>query len=69
MEDLELLREARERAAGLLEELRRQQAELAMRPDLRGVEAGERAMREAVDAAARMVESIEQALRSAGHPG
>ena len=66
-DQIQLLLAAREKARKLLEEIIRQQAELDAAPpaiDRAQLEAGRYAMRQAIDSASRMLQSIEEALAS-----
>jgi hypothetical protein len=62
-----ILEDARRRAAVLLEDLLRHRAEVGATGPATGLEsvrAGAKALREAVDSAARLLQSIDQALAS-----
>lgn len=66
-DQIQLLLAARDKARTLLEEIIRQQAELEAAPpalERAQLEAGRLAMRKAIDSAARMLQSIEEALAS-----
>jgi hypothetical protein len=66
-DQIQLLVAAREKARKLLEEIIRHQAELDADPpplERAQLEAGRLAMRKAIDSAARMLQSIEEALAS-----
>lgn len=66
-DQIQLLLAARDKARKLLEEIIRHQAELDAEPpalERAQLEAGRQAMRKAIDSAARMLQSIEEALAS-----
>jgi hypothetical protein len=68
-EQTKVLSEARQRAQKLLEELLRQQADLLARPpkhlDPQQIEAGKAAVQKAVNAAKRVLQSVDDALGAA----
>ena len=66
-DQIQLLLTARDKARKLLEEIIRHQAELEAQPpklERAQLEAGQMAMRKAIDSATRMLQSIEDALAS-----